>query len=93
MEYLFEETRINTFKTQIRRSIEGFNGYDKTIKEIIIEARQLSLNKIDVYTVERDHFPMVLHLAIHGRSILPRVNDEYSLCKADLKELLSIFSK
>lgn len=92
MKYLYEETRIQTFRTQIRRSIEGYDGYNTTIKEIVSEARKLSANEIDIYKVNRDYFPMVMHLVTHGKSMLPELEAEDFLDDVALHQLLSIFS-
>jgi len=86
-----EEYNISIFRLFIQRTLEGFEGYQKEISEVISEAKDLLQGKRTIYDIDKESYALVIFLKNHDANGFLNNIDPNNINNTEYKSLLGIF--
>jgi len=86
-----EEYNISIFKLFIQRTLEGFNGYQKEISDVISEAKALLKGDRTIYDIDKESYSLVVFLKNNDVDGLLKNIDPKNIKNTEYQSLLGIF--
>lgn len=83
------EHRIEIFRILLMRTIEGYDGYRNDIIKVISEVKDLISGSKDLYTIDKDQYPLIIYLKENGEKYLDTI-DITNMGKEEFNQILSI---
>lgn len=88
-----ENEKFNLFSLFLHKAIEGDMEYRAPVNRIIREAYELSVKSKDLYTIDRDSFPIIVFLSGSGKEELAKVGDNIENYNIDTYRTISALLK
>lgn len=87
-----EDDQFNYFASFLNHAINGEIKYKEIVLPIIDEAHKLAIGTLTVYSVDRNNFPIIMHLIDNDLSFIKEINTE-NITEADYKHVLEILCR
>jgi len=87
-----QDEKFDFFASFLRESISGNNSYKPQIDTIIRDAHRYANGIIDIYSVDRSGFPIIVYLVKVAKDYFNNINID-NLTEENYKHILSLITK
>ncbi|HRH03409.1 MAG TPA: hypothetical protein PLN13_09310 [Bacteroidia bacterium] len=88
-----ENEKFGLFILFLNHLLSGEKKYEETINNVLIETRALVKGEKDVYTVNRDTFPIIIYLSKRNKTFFESLPNTKSFDKQVYTDLFSLLDR